>query len=401
MRDVSQRFRPSEEARDLAHAWACPRAYDDRAVEHSKLAARISQRNVQSWLLAISAHYRSRAQSKPRAADEAASQNCQSEATVARNGCRFWTHFVLVLLPVVLTAMIAAAFDFARAEDCLAAPNSAAPKGSHWYYHLNRATQQKCWYTRSNENRPQNVSVKTRPANGEVPPANVDRVGSIGSRNDNVFGGKPKSIQKISEETTSDTVVRAVAATTAPNPPAPDTNPQAAAATTPAWPDSPPIPTLHDAEAEPQDAAYSVAEASDDISERGKQGSKLNVSIAIFSAIAFTFTVLAFGRLFLMKRPDTRRAQQVNGTESPTNYPTKPTETEFVSGLTNLNENVFDSFVSAASDDGPLARIIRSGHAIEAREARLAELREDIGQRLSVGPSRTTSIRHRTSWRPS
>ena len=37
----------------------------------------------------------------------------------------------------------------ARADDCLAAPNSPAPQGSYWYYRLDRATQRKCWYTRA------------------------------------------------------------------------------------------------------------------------------------------------------------------------------------------------------------------------------------------------------------
>jgi hypothetical protein len=32
------------------------------------------------------------------------------------------------------------------AEDCLAAPNSTAPQGSHWYYHIDRAKKLKCWY---------------------------------------------------------------------------------------------------------------------------------------------------------------------------------------------------------------------------------------------------------------
>ncbi len=36
----------------------------------------------------------------------------------------------------------------ARADDCLAEPNSPAPAGSHWYYHLDRANQRKCWYVR-------------------------------------------------------------------------------------------------------------------------------------------------------------------------------------------------------------------------------------------------------------
>ncbi len=33
-----------------------------------------------------------------------------------------------------------------REDDCLAAPNSRAPEGSHWYYHTDRAKQRKCWH---------------------------------------------------------------------------------------------------------------------------------------------------------------------------------------------------------------------------------------------------------------
>ena len=32
------------------------------------------------------------------------------------------------------------------ADECLAKPDSQAPRGSHWYYRLDRATQRKCWY---------------------------------------------------------------------------------------------------------------------------------------------------------------------------------------------------------------------------------------------------------------
>jgi hypothetical protein len=34
----------------------------------------------------------------------------------------------------------------AYAEDCLAAPNRAPAPGGHWYYHLDRAGDRKCWY---------------------------------------------------------------------------------------------------------------------------------------------------------------------------------------------------------------------------------------------------------------
>jgi hypothetical protein len=44
---------------------------------------------------------------------------------------------------------VAAPPTTARADDCLTAPNSPAPPGSHWYHYVDRATQRKCWYVRS------------------------------------------------------------------------------------------------------------------------------------------------------------------------------------------------------------------------------------------------------------
>jgi hypothetical protein len=32
------------------------------------------------------------------------------------------------------------------ADECLSQPNSTAPKGSHWYYRVDRANQRQCWY---------------------------------------------------------------------------------------------------------------------------------------------------------------------------------------------------------------------------------------------------------------
>jgi hypothetical protein len=46
---------------------------------------------------------------------------------------------------------IAVPANTARADECLTAPNSAAPKGSHWYYHTDRAKHRKCWFLRALE----------------------------------------------------------------------------------------------------------------------------------------------------------------------------------------------------------------------------------------------------------
>jgi hypothetical protein len=35
------------------------------------------------------------------------------------------------------------------ADDCLAAPKGETPEGSHWYYHIERATNRHCWYLRA------------------------------------------------------------------------------------------------------------------------------------------------------------------------------------------------------------------------------------------------------------
>jgi hypothetical protein len=34
------------------------------------------------------------------------------------------------------------------ADDCLSAPNAPTADGSHWYYHIDRATKRHCWYLR-------------------------------------------------------------------------------------------------------------------------------------------------------------------------------------------------------------------------------------------------------------
>jgi len=52
----------------------------------------------------------------------------------------------MLLISVVGVAFLAVT---AHAEDCLAAPNSAAREGTRWYYRLDRATQHKCWYMRA------------------------------------------------------------------------------------------------------------------------------------------------------------------------------------------------------------------------------------------------------------
>ena len=62
------------------------------------------------------------------------------------------------IVPTIFIAPLAAAAIASTigtparaANECLAAPNAPSPKGSHWYYRLDRANQRKCWYLRPQE----------------------------------------------------------------------------------------------------------------------------------------------------------------------------------------------------------------------------------------------------------
>jgi hypothetical protein len=78
--------------------------------------------------------------------------------------------------PIGLTALVYALFlagagigasaNIARADDCLTAPNSSAPQGSHWYYRMDWANQRKCWYLRASGQPPQQAVPQAAPMTG-------------------------------------------------------------------------------------------------------------------------------------------------------------------------------------------------------------------------------------------
>jgi hypothetical protein len=59
----------------------------------------------------------------------------------------------------------------ARADDCLAEPNSSAPAGSHWYYHVDKATQRKCWYVRASDQPVGSAAAQATSDPASLPPA--------------------------------------------------------------------------------------------------------------------------------------------------------------------------------------------------------------------------------------
>src|SRR4051812_24653588 len=62
--------------------------------------------------------------------------------------------FAATMLGGSLLAALAVQPTPLYAADCLASPNGAAPKGSHWFYRVDRATKKNCWYVRAETARP-------------------------------------------------------------------------------------------------------------------------------------------------------------------------------------------------------------------------------------------------------
>ena len=113
-------------------------------------------------------------------------------------------------------------------EECLATPNAPPPQGTHWYYHLNRIKQSKCWYLRTEG------QAIPKPVSQENPEAsvvaNVPRVAAPQADRDT--GPEPQELRPIQA------VPAALGQAEARAGPWPDP-PSPAAADNVAWPDTP------------------------------------------------------------------------------------------------------------------------------------------------------------------
>jgi len=71
-----------------------------------------------------------------------------------------------VLVYALFWAGVGASANVAHADDCLAAPNSSTPQGSHWYYRMDWAKQRKCWYLRAPDQPAQQAVPQAAPMTG-------------------------------------------------------------------------------------------------------------------------------------------------------------------------------------------------------------------------------------------
>jgi len=69
---------------------------------------------------------------------------------------------------VLISGLLVGSAGIAHADDCLAAPNSPAPKNSHWFYRMDRTQQRKCWHLGDANQPSQQGAVQTA---RETPPA--------------------------------------------------------------------------------------------------------------------------------------------------------------------------------------------------------------------------------------
>jgi hypothetical protein len=52
---------------------------------------------------------------------------------------------ILIMVPATVSMSVQASLSAPAAEECKTSPGTNAPRGAHWYYHINRAKQH-CWY---------------------------------------------------------------------------------------------------------------------------------------------------------------------------------------------------------------------------------------------------------------
>ncbi len=85
-----------------------------------------------------------------------------------RAACAATGHALVIAL---VFSMAGSATGSALAADCRAAPGDAAPTAQHWYYRLDRATGQQCWYLRKAA--PVRAAEPSRPARAAEPSPTV------------------------------------------------------------------------------------------------------------------------------------------------------------------------------------------------------------------------------------
>jgi len=88
---------------------------------------------------------------------------------------------ILIAFTALYTMLVVVALpnNVARAaDDCLAAPNSQPPQGSHWYYHIDGATLRHCWYLGPESQKVHHAEPDVQPAAKSAAPLRTETTGN-------------------------------------------------------------------------------------------------------------------------------------------------------------------------------------------------------------------------------
>jgi hypothetical protein len=407
-------------ARQVLLTWARAREYKDLATRYLRLANSASDRSIRDRYILIARHYSTLADAERRFADESRQQpGCHPQDALGVSFARSLASVRLVLF-LLISAATYVAFttfpsDVARAEECLAAPNGPAPQGKHWYYHQNRVTQQKCWYVRaSGAQAQQAANPKTSSGDGApislshgriTPSATQSTVRSLRAKTSPI-----KLTSGIVADAAQDQVIAPSRAeeTTAAAPDAASQEGKSSAISDEAvsiQPSARSDPSATAGESRIDEASAATTDvgvnlvSSESAPVIGEHANSLRVPIIIFPALALGLVVMGIGSRIVVRSAAGHRARAIESAQASAGADENRSElprTGCESGIVQEDQE-FHSFVAAMSDDSSFeaaSSANRPSDAIEAREARLARLCNDIDRKLGRStPKRTAQSR--------
>lgn len=109
------------------------------------------------------------------------------------------------LIALVAASLLAGGLqaNTARADECLAAPNSRAPQGSHWHYQTDKVSHQKCWHLRSPDQTAQQLAPADKAETAPVSPT-AATIASPGAQQHVPTAGTDDSTQKAAQGVNSE-----------------------------------------------------------------------------------------------------------------------------------------------------------------------------------------------------
>jgi hypothetical protein len=126
-----------------------------------------------------------------------------AEATVQG---RIASRIEMTAMAAVLCASVASMgvpSSAARASDCRAAPNSDAPEGSRWRFHMDRAQHRKCWHLQASDPSDRRPAASATPDPGPAPSATSSAAPSSTSAATWRHRPEPVSDQELQQDKTN------------------------------------------------------------------------------------------------------------------------------------------------------------------------------------------------------